>query len=106
MNSDESLLLKVPTCHPFAVDTHREQSNSMRLARRTPEPAPQVDGSGAPGEDQKPGSPQYLETFISSICPVTMKTTRSQMLVMRSAIRSRLWAAHRRKVARFTVPGS
>ena len=32
--------------------------------------------------------------------PVTEKTTRSQMLVTRSAIRSRLWAAQSRRVAR------
>ena len=34
---------------------------------------------------------QYLETLISSKRPVTRKIVRSQMLVARSPIRSRLW---------------
>ena len=36
----------------------------------------------------------HASGFISSIFPVTVNTTRSQMLVTRSAVRSRLWAAH------------
>jgi len=38
------------------------------------------------------GVAQYFETLSSSILPVTRKTTRSQMLVTRSAMRSRLCA--------------
>jgi len=39
-----------------------------------------------------------FSTSISCILPVTVKITRSQMLVTRSAARSRLWATHSRKL--------
>ncbi len=45
-------------------------------------------------------------TSISLNSPVSVKTTRSQMLVTRSAARSRLWATQRRCVARSMVVGS
>jgi len=47
-----------------------------------------------------------LETFSSPILPSTRYTTRSQMLVTRSAMRSRLWATQVRWVARSMVFGS
>jgi len=49
---------------------------------------------------------QYLETFSSPILPSTKYTTRSQTLVTRSAMRSRLWATQVRWVARSMVFGS
>ena len=52
-----------------------------------------------------PTSP-FSEFDSSSRLPVTAKTTRSQMLVTRSAMRSRLWAAQSRWVARLIVAGS
>ncbi len=42
----------------------------------------------------------------SLISPVTTKTVRSQMLVTRSAMRSRLCAAHRSRLARSMTLGS
>ena len=46
---------------------------------------------------------QKLSSFIT---PVHIKTTRSQMLLTRSAMRSSLWATHNRYVARVIVVGS
>ncbi len=44
-------------------------------------------------------------TSISTISPVTVKMTRSQMLATRSAVRSRLWATHSRYVAKSVSRG-
>lgn len=55
-----------------------------------------------------PAIPQIPSSRISNSpsSPVTVKTTRSQMLVTRSAARSRLWATHSSQVARSMVAGS
>ena len=47
---------------------------------------------------------QYLEEPISSSLSVTKNTTRSQILVTRSAIRSRLRATQMRRVALVPLP--
>ena len=49
---------------------------------------------------------QYLETFISSKRPVTRKMARSQMLVARSPMRSRLWLHHSTWVTASNTAGS
>ena len=71
-----------------------------RLDAPLSDPRHPVGADGGTHQDQEPA------TSISSSAPVTAKTTRSQMLVTRSAIRSRLWAAQSRWVARLIVPGS
>ncbi len=48
----------------------------------------------------------FLNASISIRSPVTMNTVRSQMLVTRSAKRSRLWAAHKSQLARSIFFGS
>ena len=57
-----------------------------------------VGANGANDADPMPLN-QYVETASSSSWPVTAKTTRSQILVTRSAMRSRLWAAQSKCVA-------